>query len=168
MPPCPAPAPLRRRLAGITLAAACLWSACAGAEPSHGFSPLGVLRYPVDFRHFDCVNPAAPKGGTLRLARIGSFDSTNTLRYPGNTPAEIRTMVFDRLLALDAGDGTAGSRAAVAPRRHGRGPAGDQAGSACNGDLVHEALRRGPSFAEAERSAAFFSHLGVGHPANRN
>ena len=30
-------------------------------------------RYPADFRHFDYVNPDAPKGGSLRLASQGSF-----------------------------------------------------------------------------------------------
>lgn len=90
--------PLRHRLAGFALAVVCLWSMAAGAEPRHGFSLLGALRYPAGFAHFDYVNPAAPKGGRLRLSRIGGFDSTNTLRYPGNTPAELRTMVYDRLL----------------------------------------------------------------------
>ena len=32
-------------------------------------------RYPADFRYFDYVNPDAPKGGSLRLASQGSFDS---------------------------------------------------------------------------------------------
>ena len=32
-------------------------------------------RYPAGFRHFDYVNPDAPKGGSLRLASQGSFDS---------------------------------------------------------------------------------------------
>ncbi|GLH79256.1 ABC transporter substrate-binding protein [Bradyrhizobium sp. SSBR45G] len=33
-----------------------------GAE-SHGMSAFGDLKYPVDFPHFDYVNPDAPKGG---------------------------------------------------------------------------------------------------------
>lgn len=99
MPLLSPPSPPCRRLAGIAFAVACLWSAGAGAEPGHGFSPLGALRYPAHFPHFAYVNPAAPKGGSLRMARIGGFDSTNTLRFPGATPAELRTMVYDRLLA---------------------------------------------------------------------
>ncbi|NYZ11449.1 hypothetical protein HL658_02720 [Azospirillum sp. RWY-5-1] len=37
-----------------------------------------------------------------------------------------------------------------------------------DGQPVQEALRRGLSFAEAELSAAFFSCVGVRHPANKN
>ena len=33
--------------------------------------------YPPDFTHFDYVNPDAPKGGSLVMAAIGSFDSLN-------------------------------------------------------------------------------------------
>src|SRR5688572_30273798 len=29
----------------------------------HGLSAFGDLKYPADFRHFDYVNPSAPKGG---------------------------------------------------------------------------------------------------------
>ena len=31
----------------------------------HGISVFGDLKYPADFKHFDYVNPAAPKGGTF-------------------------------------------------------------------------------------------------------
>ena len=34
----------------------------AGAE-THGMSVFGDLKYPADFKHFDYVNPEAPKGG---------------------------------------------------------------------------------------------------------
>ncbi len=30
---------------------------------THGISAFGDLKYPADFKHFDFVNPAAPKGG---------------------------------------------------------------------------------------------------------
>ncbi len=29
----------------------------------HGISDFGDLKYPADFKHFDYVNPDAPKGG---------------------------------------------------------------------------------------------------------
>ena len=41
----------------------------------------GEPKYPRDFRHFDYVNPDAPKGGTLYLPnpdRRQSFDKYNT------------------------------------------------------------------------------------------
>src|SRR5690554_6666867 len=57
------------------------------AEPRHGYHPFGVLRYPADFRHFDYVNPDAPKGGILRLAANGDFDSLNPYILTGRSPA---------------------------------------------------------------------------------
>ncbi len=36
----------------------------AGAEV-HGISAFGDLKYPADFKNFDYVNLAAPKGGTF-------------------------------------------------------------------------------------------------------
>ena len=35
----------------------------AAQEFRHGLSTFGDLKYPADFKHFDYVNPAAPKGG---------------------------------------------------------------------------------------------------------
>ena len=43
----------------------------------HGLSLFGDLRYPPEFRHFDYVNPQAPKGGRLRLVALGTFDNFN-------------------------------------------------------------------------------------------
>ena len=49
------------------------------SEPrwGHGVSLFGELKYPPGFKHFDYVNPAAPKGGALRLMAFGSFDNFN-------------------------------------------------------------------------------------------
>jgi microcin C transport system substrate-binding protein len=44
----------------------------------HGLSLFGDLHYPADFKHFDYVNPAAPKTGTVRLGAGGqTFDNFN-------------------------------------------------------------------------------------------
>jgi len=48
-----------------------------GLGPRHGLSLFDDLKYPPDFKHFDYVNPEAPKGGTLRLPAAGTFDSLN-------------------------------------------------------------------------------------------
>ncbi|MEM7617017.1 MAG: extracellular solute-binding protein [Pseudomonadota bacterium] len=45
--------------------------------PSHGISRFDSLKYPADFKHFDYVNPEAPKGGQVRYAAIGTFDNLN-------------------------------------------------------------------------------------------
>ena len=47
------------------------------------FSLIGTPKYTDNFRHFDYVNPNAPKGGTLRLAVIGNFDNFNRLASRG-------------------------------------------------------------------------------------
>jgi microcin C transport system substrate-binding protein len=43
----------------------------------HGAALLGEAKYPLGFRHFDYVNPDAPKGGLVRLGAQGTFDSFN-------------------------------------------------------------------------------------------
>lgn len=71
-------APLGTALLAMVLAGG------AAAEPRHGLSPFGDLKYAKDFRNFDYVNPAAPKGGTVRLAYgEGSFDNVNPFILKG-------------------------------------------------------------------------------------
>ena len=43
----------------------------------HGLSLFDELKYPAGFKHFDYVNPQAPKGGTVRMIAIGTFDNFN-------------------------------------------------------------------------------------------
>ena len=43
----------------------------------HGVSLFGELKYPADFKHFDYVNPDAPKGGSVRMIGLGTFDNFN-------------------------------------------------------------------------------------------
>ena len=57
------------------LALALLAAAPAAAEPRHGFAVLGELKYGPDFRHFDYVNPNAPRGGETVEWYQGTFDS---------------------------------------------------------------------------------------------
>ena len=58
----------------------------ANAEPktSYGLSPFGDLKYGPDFNHFDYVNPDAPKGGTIKLRDLDSFDTVNPFLLKGN------------------------------------------------------------------------------------
>ena len=46
----------------------------------------GASKYKKDFKHFEYTNPGAPKGGTLKVSAIGSFDSLNPFITKG-TPA---------------------------------------------------------------------------------
>jgi microcin C transport system substrate-binding protein len=43
----------------------------------HGLSLFGELKYPPGFRHFDYVNPNAPKLGAVRMIAFGTFDNFN-------------------------------------------------------------------------------------------
>jgi microcin C transport system substrate-binding protein len=53
------------------------------APPHHALSLIGEPKYKAGFQHFDFVNPDAPKGGSVRIADIGSFDSLNPVLYKG-------------------------------------------------------------------------------------
>jgi microcin C transport system substrate-binding protein len=76
---------------------------------SHGYSFYGDLKYPADFEHFDFVNPDAPKGGELSLARLGTFDSMNPYTRKGRSGAYAWS-IYESLLAEDAfgGEGLPG------------------------------------------------------------
>lgn len=73
-------------------------SVCVLAAPwLHGLSMYGDFKYSADFKHFQYVNPNAPKGGTFKQAAIGSFDSLNPFIVKGNAAAGIN-MIYDSLL----------------------------------------------------------------------
>ena len=67
-------------------------AAPSGPEPAwsgHGLAMYGDLKYGPDFTHLDYVNPAAPIGGEVRLADIGTFDNLNPYILKGESPAGI-------------------------------------------------------------------------------
>ena len=45
----------------------------------HAITLYGEPKYPAHFSHFDYTNPLAPKGGELKQAAIGSYDSFKPL-----------------------------------------------------------------------------------------
>lgn len=62
-------------------------SASVTAASENAIAMLGTTKYAADFSHFDYVNPDAPKGGSLRLHAIGSFDSLNPYIVKGKPAA---------------------------------------------------------------------------------
>ena len=71
---------------------------------SHGISAFGDLKYGPDFRHFDYVNPDAPKGGTFSSRGTGAsktFDSLNPFILKGE-PAQGLGLLYDSLLVRSA------------------------------------------------------------------
>ncbi|GAA0784758.1 extracellular solute-binding protein [Marinobacterium sediminicola] len=92
----------RYLLAVSTLLIGLLSNLAMATESRHGIAMHGTLKYPADFQHFDYVNPEAPKGGQLREASIGTFDSLNPFIIKG-TVADGTSLIYDTLLgrALD-------------------------------------------------------------------
>ena len=111
-----------RAFAAIT--ASCLATA-AIAEPRHGLSTFGDLKYPPGFAHFDYVYPEAPKGGAIRMvgsSSVTTFDSFNDHVLDGDA-AQGLELLFDTLMAraLDEPDalyGLVAESADVASDRH--------------------------------------------------
>jgi microcin C transport system substrate-binding protein len=80
------------------LAAFVLLAVPAVAEPRHGLSLFGDLKYPPGFTHFDYVNPDAPKGGAVKYSAIGTFDTLNPFTLKGQPAAGVG-LVFDTLMS---------------------------------------------------------------------
>jgi microcin C transport system substrate-binding protein len=62
-----------------------------------GTAIIGDPKYQPGFKQFDYVNPAAPKGGDLKLSANGTFDTFNPVLQKGETVSGI-ALVFDTLL----------------------------------------------------------------------
>jgi len=54
------------------------------AKTVHALAMHGDPKYGPDFTHFDYVNPDAPKGGAIKLAAFGTFDSFNPFILRGS------------------------------------------------------------------------------------
>src|SRR5258708_2299730 len=75
-------------------------AATSGPVPS--FAMHGDVKYPSDFKHFEYVNPDAPKGGDVKLNAIGTFDSFNPFILRG-VPTGAVMSSFDTL-TVSSGD----------------------------------------------------------------
>jgi len=79
-----------------------LTAAAAEVRPAHALAMHGEPKYPAGFDHFDYVDPAAPKGGELRMATVANtFDSFNPYIIKG-VAASGAGMPFETLLAHSA------------------------------------------------------------------
>lgn len=58
----------------------------------------GKPRYGADFKHFDYVNPDAPKGGTITYSAIGTYDNFHRYAQRGIAAAGSETL-YDTLMA---------------------------------------------------------------------
>lgn len=70
------------------------------AYGAHAFSLYDTPKYPAGFKHFDYVNPDAPRGGELFLAnpdRRTSFDKFNPFSLKGVAAAGVSNLMFETL-----------------------------------------------------------------------
>ena len=94
-----------RTVAVLTLIGVLMTAAAAAQEvrKTHALSLAGAPKYAADFSQLDFVNPAAPKGGTLRLAATGGFDTLNPYIIKGN-PAAGLGLTVDTLMTSPMDD----------------------------------------------------------------
>lgn len=106
--------PLRAFRVGACVVVAAVALALAAAAPAraddapwvHAYAAFTTPKYPAGFTHFEYVDPAAPKGGTIHLGnpdRRSSFDKFNPFTVRGNAPAGLSIFVFESL-AVQSGD----------------------------------------------------------------
>jgi microcin C transport system substrate-binding protein len=68
---------------------------------AHAYAQFGDIKYPAGFKHFEWVNPNAPKGGEIELVpplRITNFDKYNPFTLKGTAPPGLGALVFETLL----------------------------------------------------------------------
>jgi microcin C transport system substrate-binding protein len=94
------------RFAALSLALLCATGAQAQTPttsgPVPGFAMHGDVKYGPGFKHFDYVNPDAPKGGDVKQYSIGTFDSFNPFILRG-VPSGAVGLTFDTLM-VPSGD----------------------------------------------------------------
>ncbi|MFU0506867.1 extracellular solute-binding protein [Pseudaminobacter sp. NGMCC 1.201702] len=100
----------RREFLALGSAAALLpgfaFAASPTGTPLYGLSAFGDLKYGPDFKHFDYINPDAPKGGTFVFSppnwvfnqNVLTFNTLNTFVAKGDAPPRME-MCFDSLMA---------------------------------------------------------------------
>ena len=76
---------------------------------AHAYAQFGDIKYPPGFTHFDYVNPAAPKGGEIRMVpptRPTNFDKFNPFTLRGTAPYGIGMLMIESLLTGNAEEPT--------------------------------------------------------------
>lgn len=116
--------------AAVALLPSRVFAASPTETPLHGLSAFGDLKYAAGFKHFDYVNPDAPKGGTFNFAPTNwvfnqntmTFNTLNSFILKGDAPPRME-MCFDTLMtsALDEPDsmyGLVAETVTIAPDRN--------------------------------------------------
>ncbi len=69
------------------------------AARTHAIARFGPPKYASGFANFAYVKVDAPKGGTLRLSTIGTFDTANPHAIKGTKAEGVLTLCFDPLMS---------------------------------------------------------------------
>ncbi len=67
------------------------------AEAPYGLAMVGTPKYTAQDTHLTYANPDAPKGGVMKQAAIGTFDTVNPYTIKG-TAARGLNLIYDRLM----------------------------------------------------------------------
>ncbi|MFA5958419.1 extracellular solute-binding protein [Hyphomicrobium sp.] len=81
----------------VLLLVTCGWS--VNAEPVRAIALHGKPLFADDFTAFPYANPTAPKGGSLTLGVLGSYENVNPLIVGGTPASGIREFVIEGLMA---------------------------------------------------------------------
>jgi microcin C transport system substrate-binding protein len=102
-------APALGRL-GLPVSVPAAAQAAPGAAPlwRHGLALLEEPRYAEGFKHFDYVNPAAPKAGAVRISAPGTFDNFNLVvaGVKGRIAAAV-PLLYDSLMTASSDEAAA-------------------------------------------------------------
>ena len=85
-------------LAFIVAGLAAFTATAEEVKPVHGVAMHGAPKYGPNFKHFDYVNPNAPKGGSIRRSAIGTFTTFNPYTLKGVPGAGVG-LVYETLMA---------------------------------------------------------------------
>jgi microcin C transport system substrate-binding protein len=95
------PAPLGAALlAGLSLFGSVGTAHAVYNKPVPAFAMYGEPKEPPDFKYFPYVNPNAPKGGTLHVASIGTYDSFNPFIAAGSPADGLGPLTSDQAPAI--------------------------------------------------------------------
>jgi len=128
-------------------APALIRSAGQADSPVHTVNALGAAgepKYGPDFKHFDWVNPDAPRGGEIHLATVGSFDTFNPIPSRGVAASGIGAL-FETLMGQSkrAGHGYGLIAESAEIPRIGPGSLSPASRSTLAGRQAHHRRRRG-------------------------
>ncbi|MBG6073617.1 MULTISPECIES: extracellular solute-binding protein [unclassified Polaromonas] len=79
----------------------CVAGLAPQSRAAHAYAQFGDIKYPAGFTHFDYVNPAAPKGGEIRMVpptRPTNFDKFNPFTLRGTAPYGLGILLIESLL----------------------------------------------------------------------